>query len=96
MNNLAERASKEPTASPRFLSAPAVAHLLGIDHSKVLRWIASGELPAIDVSQNHGGRPRWRVDPADLDSFLLRRRTRSAPAAGPRRQRMPNRIVEYF
>ncbi len=96
MNNLLDRASKKATTSPRFLSAPAVAEWLGVDHSKVLRWIASGELPAIDVSQNHGGRPRWRVDPADLESFLLRRRTRSAPAAGPRRRRMPNRIVEYF
>ena len=34
----------------------------GIGDEKVLRWIASGELPAINVAQDaNGQRPRWRI-----------------------------------
>ena len=51
------------------LTPPAIASQWGIDVAKVLSWIRSGELPAIDASTKRGGRPRFLVDVSDLLIF---------------------------
>lgn len=75
-----------PDASPRWLTPPQVAERLGIDAARVRGWIMRGELAACDLSERQGGRPRWRVSPDALDSFL-RRRAAVAPAQPVRRRR---------
>ena len=67
-----------------LLSVKAVAQLLGIRTHGVLALIRSGELRAVDVSLVPGGRPRWRILPDDLDTFVLRRTHQASP---PRRRR---------
>lgn len=81
---------------PRFLTPPEVSRRFGVNPSKVLQWIRSGELRAIDVSTHPGtGRPRFRISEVDLAVFEARR------AAGPvaktsRRRKRDAAVTEYF
>jgi hypothetical protein len=68
----------------KFLTPPQVAKQLGTDANRVLLWIRSGALKAFNLSE--GGRPRWKVDPADLDLFLESRSNR-ANTEPPKRKR---------
>lgn len=56
-----------------FLTPPEVARLLRVRREKVLYWVRRGELPASDLSERRGGRPRFRIARDDLDAFLERR-----------------------
>lgn len=76
------------------LKVREVAELLGIRQHGVLGLIGSGQLNASDVSQRPGGRPRWRIMPADLERFLLTRRRQ--PPAPRRRKRKLSEITTYF
>lgn len=73
-----------------------IASARGVDVDTVRRWIASGELPAIDCSTTRGGKPRWRVSGADLAVFDANRRSKTeAPMPRIRRRRDPA-VREWF
>ena len=55
---------------PEYLTPPQVSALLGIGHKKILAWVHSAELRAVDLSATRGKRPRWRVSRQALDDFL--------------------------
>jgi excisionase family DNA binding protein len=75
---------------------PEVGKRLGVNAEKVLGWIRSGELRAVDVSIHHGsGRPRWRISEADLEDFLHARSATPAPKTRRRRSMVGN-VKEYF
>src|SRR5262245_41173577 len=69
------KADKQRTGGmpSRALTPPQVADRLSITPEKVLHWIRSGELRAVNVATKLGGRPRYRVIPADLAAFESRR-----------------------
>ena len=82
-------------ASNSYLSPPAIAKRFGIDVHKVILWIRKGELHATNLATTTGGRPRWKVSPADLALF------EAARAAGPqprvvRRRRKALNVIEFF
>jgi excisionase family DNA binding protein len=77
-----------------MLTPPEVARHLRVNADKVLAWIRSGELRAVNVATGLAGRPRWRVSLADLKAFIARRSARPAPA--PRRRKRPAEVIEYF
>jgi predicted site-specific integrase-resolvase len=52
----------------KFLTPPQVARILGTDAGRVLTWIRSGALKAANLSE--GDRPRWKINPDDLQRFL--------------------------
>lgn len=84
------------TATTRFLTPPQIGRQLGISPEKVIGFIRRGELRAVDVSNHPGiGKPRFRVDPIELEAFLLRRSATPAPKAKRRRRRDPA-IIEFF
>ena len=57
-----------------YHTTTVVAERYGIAPEKVLEWIRSGELIAINVAQgSNGQRPRWRIAEAELEAFELRR-----------------------
>lgn len=64
----------------------AVAEMFGVDDGKILKWIRKGELVAVNIAHDVGGRPRWRISQAALDAFLLRRQSQP-PAPASRRLR---------
>jgi excisionase family DNA binding protein len=83
--------------SQQWRSPPQIAKPLGIDPGKVRGWIDSGELRAVNVATNRGGRPRWRISLEELDAFLLRRQSQAAsPTTRRRRRRKREGVTEYF
>ena len=72
------------------------AELLQVQPRGVLVLIANGELRAIDVAchSKPGGKPRWRIRPDDLESFLSHRTRR--PDSPKRRRRKQATVTQYF
>ena len=67
----------------RMITPPGYAAEIGVSPQKVLDWIASGELPAMNAAQDpYGGRPRYLIDRADIVVFEQRR---AAPCQGGQR-----------
>jgi excisionase family DNA binding protein len=84
---MATKASPVETYSVR-----QVAESLGIGRDKILRWIAAGLLPAMNLGAG-STRPRWRISREALDAFLKSRQT--APQQQSRRH--PKAAVrDYF
>jgi excisionase family DNA binding protein len=71
----------------RYLTPPEIATRLRVDAHKVLGWIRRGDLRAINVSD--GWRPRYRISPDDLESFLRRREVQPPPPRIARRRQPP-------
>lgn len=79
------------------ITPPELAARWGIDPAKVLTWIRSGELRAIDASTRQGGRPRFLIDEKDIELFELRRAVGGPPVKMPRRRKQKDmQIIEYF
>jgi hypothetical protein len=72
-----------------------LARLWGISPEKVISWIRRGELRAVNVASRLGGRPRWLIDPKDVEDFERRRTATAAPR--PRRRKAPPAdFVEFY
>ena len=83
-------------ASPAcYYTPPQVAKRYGVDPSKIIGWIKRGELRAIDVSACPGGRPRFRISPADLALFEAARAAGPQPKVSRRRKEDPS-VIQFF
>ena len=78
-----------------YLSPPEVARRYGVDPAKVLGWIRRGELRALNVATHTGGRPRYRISPADLAVFEAARAAGPAPKV-TRRRRKDAGVIQFF
>lgn len=87
-----KRGSDRP---PGNATTSQVAQQLGVDQGKVLDWIHSGQLVAINVATNSGGRPRWRVSQESLAEFLTRRKSQAPPGTRPRRKTKSD-VTEFY
>lgn len=87
----------EPNSSRSKMTPPSLARRWGISVDKVLTWIRSGELRAIDVSTRRGGRPRYLIDDADILAFE-RMREVQPPLRQTRRRRKPKdtSVIEFY
>lgn len=72
-----------------MFSPAEVAEKLGVTRDKVMRWIRSGELVAVNLATSMLTRPRFRVQQCELDAFLNRRKVQVATPT-PRRPRKVN------
>jgi hypothetical protein len=79
---------------PRGLTPNELARLLRVSPDRVRRWIALGQLGAIDVSDRRCGRPRFVILPHHLLDFE-KQRSASPPPKTPRR-RKPALRANYF
>ena len=79
----------------RAITPPAIAKRYGIHVSRVLAWIRSGQIEAINVGDGPL-RPRWRILPDALEAFEARRAARPATKATRRRRKADPTITEYF
>ena len=79
----------------QYLSPPEIAKRYGVDPHKIIQWIRRGELIAIDVSSTPGGRPRYRISPADLAIFEATRTAGPTPKAIRRRRKDPS-VTKFF
>ena len=85
--------SPSQAALPQTLTPPMVARRLRVKPEKVVAWVRSGQLRALNVS--NGTRPRYRIDPADLAIFEKRRAV-VAPAKPSRRRRRSTNVIQFF
>lgn len=79
------------------ITPPTLAKSWGISVDKVLAWIRSGELRAIDVSTRRGGRPRYLIDDGDIEAFEQLRAVQPIPK--PKRGRRKERddsVIEFY
>ena len=72
----------------RFLTPPQIAKRLGVAVATVRGWITRGELKSMNVARRECSRPRFRVDPIDLEIFNGDR-----PARSPRRHAAAKEIL---
>ncbi len=87
-------AKRDVLPNPMFTPAE-IAKQWGGSPDKVIEWIKSGELRAVTMATRPEGRPRYKVDQADLEAFLLRRSITSSPGKGRRRRRLRKGVAEY-
>jgi excisionase family DNA binding protein len=82
------------------LTPPEVARLWGISPDKVLAWIRSGELRAINAAMSTRGRPRYLIDVKDLEDFENRRAVASSVShvrdKRTRRKADQSGIIQFF
>jgi excisionase family DNA binding protein len=96
------RAGQKQTAASgattaEFLTPPQVAKHLGLSRDKVLGWIRSGELPAINAATKQGGRPRYLVARKDVTAFQARRSALPPPPPSPRKKPpKQDGIIEFY
>lgn len=76
-----------PTDRP--LTVPEVARILRVSRAKVIGWIQRGDLKAANVTEKPGGRPRWRINPGDLEVFKTFKASLTSPPRPVRRRRLP-------
>lgn len=77
------------------LTVHQLAENYGVGEHTVLRWIASGELRAINVSRAPSGKPRWRITPESLAAFEALR-TPTPPTPKKRRHRQPQDVINFY
>lgn len=78
------------------LTPAEVAKDWGISVRTVFDWINSGRLRAVNVSRNpRSRRPRYRIDPADLQDFE-RTREVGTPKPAPQRRRNKPDVIEFY
>ena len=79
----------------KMITPPELAKRWGVASHKILSWIDSGELRALNVASLRTGRPRWRIDEQEIARFELARA--SATAKQPRvRRKAPAGVKEFF
>lgn len=74
-------AKRAPTKKRARLTPPEIAETLAVARAKVLAWIRSGELRAINVATSIKGRPRYVVFADDLAAFERSRSNQVEAAA---------------
>lgn len=79
-----------------YLTPPAVARRYGVKPERVIAWIRSGELRAINVANRSATRPRFRIDPADLALFEESRRVECHKSVPRRRQPQQSQVIQFF
>lgn len=80
-----------------MISPPTYAKRLGIKPEKVLTWIRTGELRAIDISFNPGlGKPRYRISETDIIAFENRRASQPDSKSQRRQKKSALNVVEFF
>jgi hypothetical protein len=80
--------------SDAYYSVQALSQSLKVSEDKVLAWIRSGELAAINVATSVGRRPRWRITAEAWDGFAARRTQTVAPRH--RQIRKSKTVTEFF
>lgn len=82
---------------PRKLTPPQLARRLGVGVDKVLNWIRTGELRAINGATNPHGRPRYLIDVTDVELFEAARRVvPKKPSPIRARHSGPAKFTKFF
>lgn len=94
-----EPTTSEARAGRQWLTVREVAEQLSVSRDTVERWIHNGQLRAVDVSAQGNGKSRrtcWRINQADLATFLERRASMPTPRTRPRRKPKHQDVIEFI
>jgi hypothetical protein len=72
-----------------------LAKLWGVDPGKIVHWIKSGELRAINIATDRNARHRYAIDVADIAIFEAARAV-TPPTPRVRRRRADPSIIQFF
>ncbi|QKK07451.1 MAG: DNA-binding protein [Planctomycetota bacterium] len=97
-------AGSESRAARRWLTPPEIARERGLRTAKILDWIRSGELLAVNLATSPHGLPRWKISAEALAAFDAARSNRASgslvrtKAAADRRTRRAHSagVEEFF
>ena len=77
-----------PAIASAYLTPPQIGKRLSVDSHRVLRWIRTGQLTAVNIGDG-ARRPRFRISESDLAIFLASRSAGPQPKAIRRRRKDP-------
>jgi len=85
------------TETKTKMTPPELARRWGVSPDKIVFFILTGELRAIDASLKRGDRPRYLIDVADIEAFEADRTVVPAVKATRRRKEsLPAGFVRNF
>ena len=84
--------------SDTAITPPELARRYGVHVYKILSFIRSGELAALNLATRRSGRPRWKITPEAIAAFERSRSSSAPPARTPRHRRpkLDANVTEYF
>ena len=83
------------TSRKTKVTPPELARAWGIDVQKVLHWVKTGELRAINAATDRNGRARYLIDVNDVAVFEASRAVQP-PVPRLRRRRVDPSIINFF
>lgn len=84
------------TARRTWITPPELAAEMGVSRDKILYWIHSGELRAVDITKTRGGRNKFRIERESIDEFKKLRENNASPKIPRRRRKAPTNVIEFF
>jgi hypothetical protein len=86
------------TTARRKITPPMLAERWGVSSDKIVHFIVTGQLRAIDASLRRGDRPRYLIDEDDITAFEASREVvpQKPVTSHSRRRSLPNGFVRNF
>jgi hypothetical protein len=88
-----------PQVQKRKRSVPEVAKLWGVSTKKVLHFVKTGQLKAINLAASPSNRPRYAIDIEDIEKFERSREVvpeANRCAARKSRRPKPREVKQFF
>lgn len=79
-----------------MLTLREAAKVAGVSYETMIAWANWKDIEAVNVAKKQGGRPRWRIAPAELHRFLRSRaRNRYEPPPRGRRALRREQVTRF-
>jgi hypothetical protein len=88
--------SPDPGAGRDIMTPPELARKYRVAVEKILGFIATGQLRALDVSSRTSSRPRWRITAAAIAEFEAAHSSKRPPAPTKRRRGNSSEVTPFF
>ena len=76
------------------ITPPTFAKSRGVKSDKVLHWIKTGELAAVNFATSPGGRPRWKIFPEAIADSERHRAAKATAEAEKENENSTLRVSE--
>jgi excisionase family DNA binding protein len=90
--------AKPKPPAREFITPPELAREYRVCVDTVYTWIRNGELRALNLAEHPNGRPRYKIDRADIKAFEERRSSTATitPAVKQTRRRVLKSVRTYI
>lgn len=93
---LQETDSLPTTPLRQKVTPPMLAKLWGISSDKILHWIRTGELQAVNVATDRSSRPRYLIDAQAIKAFEAARSIQPVRTTSRRKRIQDNGVIPFF